>query len=311
MENIFPWDNNNLGGTEVAMKWFHKNVLPEMKNIRDYRCISVPGAPQSLEEIFQGKRNILWLHLTPDQVDDSGLNVLKREDFKETVEKIVVISNFHKKKTALEMNVDPDMIHVVEYPIGEIPFNPTKFDNVKVPKIIHASQAVRGMDILLQAVRKIEDDFELNIYNDFYPEQYDNPALDELMKDERITFYGKTPRSTVLKALADSHIHAYPSIFEETSCMIQAEALASGNLCVYSNIGVLPETSREHGTMVDFSVQEFSVILDSYTNALTDAINKVKNGQFDPKDQIKDIVEYRKDERIINQWLDFDKSLAQ
>ena len=59
MQDIFPWENNNLGGTEVATRWFHKNVLPEIKNLHNYRCISIPGRPHSLEDVFnKEKKNI-------------------------------------------------------------------------------------------------------------------------------------------------------------------------------------------------------------------------------------------------------------
>jgi glycosyltransferase involved in cell wall biosynthesis len=312
MENIFPWDNNNLGGTEVALKWFQKNVLPEMSNIKDYRCISVPGAPQNLEELFDGQRNILWLHLTPDQIDDNGMNVLKRKDFIDTVDHFIVLSKFHKKQTVLQLGVDPDIVHVIEYPLHETYFNEKKFDDIKKVKIIHASQAVRGLEILLQSTLIIDQDFELDIYNDFYPEQYENPALEKLIKDERITFYGKTPRSTVMKKFADSHIHAYPSIFEETSCLVQAEALASGNLCVYSNVGALPETSRGHGTMVDFiSKKNMEDIVKDYASNLNASIDIIKNRSFNPNDQIKDILEYRSHDRIVDQWVNFDKMLGE
>jgi glycosyltransferase involved in cell wall biosynthesis len=311
MEDVFAWDNNNLGGTEVAVRWFHKNVLPLMKNLRDYRCISVPGAPQNLEELFDGQRNILWLHLTPNQIDDNEMNVLKRQDFIDTVDHFIVLSEFHKKKTVLEIGVDPEIVHIIEYPLYDIEYNESKFYNTEKINIVHGSQASRGLDILLQATLQIDEDFQLDIYNDFYPERYENVNLERLIKDERINFYGKTPRRTVMRKFANSHIHAYPSIFEETSCLVQAEALASGNLCVYSNIGALPETSRGHGIMVDFlSSTNINKVVNDYSENLTNAIKIVKNQDFNPLKQIKDISEYRSEARIVQQWLDFDNSLG-
>lgn len=312
MEDIFPWNNNNLGGTEVATKWFHKNVLSEMKNLKDFRCISIPGRPHLLHEVFEGKKNILWLHLTPDQVDDNGLNVLKNDEFIETIHKIIVISNFHKKKTVAELGIDPNLVHVIEYPIDDsITFDMSKFKNVKKPKIIHGSQAIRGLEILLRVVSELDEDFELNVYNDFYPEQYDTPALDKMLKDKRITFYGKTPRVTVLDALSKSHIHAYPSIFDETSCLIQAEAMLAGNLCVYSNFGVLPETSLGHGIVSDFmSMSEVDQLVEDYKEKLVQAINIIKNNEFDPTQQVKDLKEKRSKEKIVQKWIDFDNSLV-
>ena len=311
MENIFPWDTNNLGGTEVGVRWFHKNVLPEMTNIRNYRCISLPGAPRNLEEVFDGQRNIVWLHLTPDQIDDNGLNVLKRQDFLDTVDHFIVLSEFHKKKTVSQLGVNPEIVHVIEYPLYDIEYNELKFEDVEKVRIVHGSQAVRGLEVLLQSTLHIQEDFQLDIYNDFYPELYDNPDLEKLLEDKRITFYGKTPRRTVMKKFGNSHIHAYPSIFEETSFLVQAEALASGNLCVYSNVGALPETSRKHGIMVDFiSNKNMDKIVKEYADSLVDAIEIIKNKKFDPSQQIEDISEYRSEARIVQQWLDFDNSLG-
>jgi len=97
-EDFFAWNNSYIGGTEVALKWFHKNVLPEMKNLKNYRCISVPGKPTILENVLDNsKKNILWLHLTPNQVDDNGMNVLQMTDFKKTLHKVIAISNFQKE----------------------------------------------------------------------------------------------------------------------------------------------------------------------------------------------------------------------
>ena len=282
-----------------------------MKNLRDYRCISVPGAPQNLEELFDGQRNILWLHLTPNQIDDNEMNVLKRQDFIDTVDHFIVLSEFHKKKTVLEIGVDPEIVHVIEYPLYDTEYNESKFYNTEKINIVHGSQASRGLDILLQATLQIDEDFQLDIYNDFYPERYENVNLEKLIKDERINFYGKTPRKTVMRKFANSHIHAYPSIFEETSCLVQAEALASGNLCVYSNIGALPETSRGHGIMVDFlSSTTVNKVVSDYSENLINAIKIVKDKDFNPLKQIKDISEYRSKDRIVQQWLDFDNSLA-
>lgn len=311
MENIFPWDTNNLGGTEVGVRWFHKNVLPEMTNIRNYRCISLPGAPRNLEEVFDGQRNIVWLHLTPDQIDDNGLNVLKRQDFLDTVDHFIVLSEFHKKKTVSQLGVNPEIVHVIEYPLYDIEYNESKFEDVDKVRIVHGSQAVRGLEVLLQSTLQIQEDFQLDIYNDFYPEKYENVDLEKLLEDKRITFYGKTPRKTVMRKFANSHIHAYPSIFEETSCLVQAEALASGNLCVYSNVGALPETSRKHGIMVDFiSNKNMDKIVKEYAESLVDAIEIIKNKEFDPSQQIEDISKYRGSERIIQQWLKLDNSLS-
>lgn len=51
-------------------------------------------------------------------------------------------------------------------------------------------------------------------------------------------------------------------------------------------------------------------IVKDYADSLRNAINMIKNNEFDPSEQIKDISLYRKKDKIIQKWLDFDKSLA-
>jgi uncharacterized protein (UPF0305 family) len=62
--------------------------------------------------------------------------------------------------------------------------------------------------------------------------------------------------------------------------------------------------------MIDFiSNQDINKVVDEYANSLNNAIKTIKNKGFDPSEQIKDLSEYRSSERIINQWINLDKSL--
>jgi hypothetical protein len=63
--------------------------------------------------------------------------------------------------------------------------------------------------------------------------------------------------------------------------------------------------------MVDFlSSTNINKVVNDYSENLTNAIKIVKNQDFNPLKQIKDISEYRSEARIVQQWLDFDNSLG-
>ena len=52
--------------------------------------------------------------------------------------------------------------------------------------------------------------------------------------------------------LETQHIMAYPSIYEETSCLTLIEACSAGCLCVVPNLGALPETGANFPWMYGF-----------------------------------------------------------
>ena len=136
----------------------------------------------------------------------------------------------------------------------------------------------------LNAIPLIEEDFELNIFNDFYPDLPHNFNQDGV-NDPRVNFYGKTPRKTVYKFFADAHIHAYPSTYPETSCLTQMEALSAGCYTVHTDLGALPETSMGNGKMIP--IHELTP--ERYAEELTKAIKTIKENGYDYTKQVKDI----------------------
>lgn len=311
MKEIFDWKKEEFGGTEFAAEWFSNNVSQHMKNMHNYYCMLVPGPGVPEDKLFGTQQKIVWLHILPDQIVNEGKKLFYSQDFLQTISHMIVTSNFHKEKVISQIGFPRDKIYVIQNPMAQgIPYNPNKFNLSGPVKIIHASQMERGMDMLLRAALLIDEDFELNIFNDFYPEHSNWDFVEECLRDDRINFYGKTPRKTLFKHFSNSHIHAYPSTHAETSCLVQVEAMAAGNLCVYSNIGALPETSLGHGAEVDFlNAKSYQDALEKYKLALENAIKTIKNKNFDPSDQISDILNNRSDKKIVSRWKDFDRSL--
>lgn len=303
MEKLpFTYNEDKFGGTEYMARGFRDKILPHVPKFNNYLCLVIPGPIPSFDpEFYKEDTLILWMHNPMDQLHDLVNVLLKDSRFSDRVKYIVAVSEYHKYRLLIDLpNIPEEKFIVIPNAIDPIEFDPAKFSNVHKPKLIHASRSYRGFNILLQSLPLIEEDFELSVFNDFYPDIPNN--LEEYTNDKRIIFYGDTPRRTVHRAMAESHIHAYPSSFAETSCLVQMEALSAGLLSVHTNVGALPDTSLGYGIMVDY----FSLSLETYAEELTKAIIKIKNGQHYPEQQIKDIKSIFSWERALANWKVFE-----
>lgn len=306
---IFDKNPNGYGGTEYMVDNFLQRIAPDMPKLNDYLCVVMPGQMHSSALEDNGVPIIIWLHNTLIQFNRDAIELFDNPIFSSKLKYLVVVSEYHKQETLRQCNVNPNKVIVIQNAIDNIDYNKDKFNNVDKVKLIHASSADRGMEVLLRATQLIEQDFELNIYNDFYPERSEvNPVYAEIFDDPRITFYGKTPRKTVLKSFGESHIHAYPTIYEETSCLTQIESLTSNCLAVYSDIGVLEETSLGYGMMAKISKNESGQIdieqyVKEYATLLDNAITRITLNGFDPEDQANTVYNFYSWERAKERWL--------
>lgn len=292
----FDYHTNVFGGTEYMGKGFESKILSSMPKLNNYLSIIIPGiVPKEKDILNYNKDIILWMHNLPKQFNYNYLfhNI---EIFKK-IKYIIVLSEEHKRILLLDKKVNPDIVYVIPNAIDEI--IPQKKSN-KI-KIIHTSAASRGMNILINSLKYLNDDFIVEIYNDFYPD-----LNTDIIFDSRIKFFGKTPKLTVKDSLASAHIHAYPSIYFETFCLSQAEAMSAGLLCVTSDFGALPEISNNHTILYrhTYNYEEHSKI---FAKNLKIAIDKVKSNSWNPKNQIEYINSTYSWDNIKNKWLEFHK----
>jgi glycosyltransferase involved in cell wall biosynthesis len=296
----FDYNRNAFGGTEYMASNFIKRILPEMPKLHNYISVVVPGNVPSLESILASKKQvIMWMHNTPQQFGDDKLKFLQNEKFINVIKYIVVPSKAHKKLLLEAMNIDPDKVYVVNNAIEPLIYNPNKFKDIKQVKLIHTSSPDRGLDVLLNAVNMIEEDFRLEIYNSFNPDAYP-----DLPNDNRVRFYGFTPKATVREAYEQSHIHAYPSTYPETFCISQVEAMSAGLLCVTSDYGALPEVSGGLTTMYPY-VEDRIEHAKIFAEQLTTAIKQIKSGNWNPEIEIEYANNTYSWEAIKKDWLVF------
>jgi glycosyltransferase involved in cell wall biosynthesis len=288
-----------FGGTEYMARGITEKILPKVPKFNDYLCIVSPGLLPSLDrEYYLDKQIVVWIHNMMNQLQEWVIETLNDPEVAKNIKFIIAVSEYHKQSLIREFtNVPADRFVVIPNAFEPVNFDPQKFVDVQKVKLIHASSSFRGMEVLLGSLKDVEEDFELNIFNDFYPDTTGHQYAG-LVDDPRVNFWGKTPRKIVSKFMSEAHIHAYPSIWEETFCLVQAEAMSAGLLCVYSDLGALPETSLGYGDMIPYiELSDFY-----YAELLTNAIRKIKNGEHDPMEQSKAIREKFSWDQVLEHW---------
>jgi glycosyltransferase involved in cell wall biosynthesis len=300
---MFPYNPDALGGTEYMAKRVNETILPRLPKFSGYRLMILPGAMP--EEYISEQPVIMWLHNPLYQLPVAARNLFRNQAFLDDLQWLIVVSDWHRTKMIETTSVDPDRIIVIPNAIDPINHDDSRFERrIDKPIIVHASKQHRGMEILIPALHRIPDDCELWVFNDFYPEEADLPAdVAEVVLDPRITYYGNTPRATVMKHFGTAHIHAYGGYWEETSCLVQIEALASGLLTVIGDTAALPETSLNHGMVVPLKGPDFrEEDIDGFAYSLSEAVGIVQNGVWIPGSQADEVASFYSWDRAYERW---------
>ena len=130
--------------------------------------------------------------------------------------------------------------------------------------VCYFSTPHRGLELLLNSWEfmreklNVGENAELNIYSSF--KIYDRGHLDEQFRHiykraenmDGVNYHGTVSNDEIREMLPNQHIMAYPSIYEETSCLTLIEACSAGCLSVIPNLGALPETGANFPWMYGF-----------------------------------------------------------
>jgi UDP-glucose:(glucosyl)LPS alpha-1,2-glucosyltransferase len=302
---IFLPSQGVYGGTEYMIRNFHDKIYPEMDNINNYVCVVMPGEVQPLNILLNtGKEIILWLHNLPFQYDVNAKTFLNNIKFLEKLKYVIVPSEYHKKTLKEETNIPLEKIYVISNAIEVRNSDLSRFEKPNKVKIVHTSSYDRGMALLMDAVRYVKNDFTLEVYNNFYPDLYPGSP----QADSRVKFFGSTPKKTVLSALEDAHIFAYPTIYLETFCLSLAESMSAGLYPVVPAYGALEEVANGFGDVYEYP-KDFEEHIKKHAEKLDAAIDMIMDGKWNPQEQIDCINSKYSWDSIKTQWLEFDKLL--
>lgn len=296
----FQYNTQAFGGTEYMGRGFEKHILSKLPKLDNYLCVIAPGTPPTFEEMYASTKPIIfWLHNTPTQFGENELRFLSDYRFIKNLKYMIVPSESAKLEVIQQTVIPAEKVYTIPNAIDQLKYDSNKFNKPTKIKLINASSPDRGLNVLLNAVSLIKDNFELNIFSKFNP--METPGYEP---DPRINFYGFSYKGTVLKHYEDSHIHVYPSTYSETFCISQAEAMSAGLLCVTSDIGALPEVSGGHTTIYPYE-SDNNKHIEVFAEKLSEAINTIKSGNWNPEEQIDYVNKNYSWDAIKDKWLEF------
>ena len=265
VEFVINTENDNLqldavsdkaiGGTELMRNWLFTELDKREPGIKEkFQFIST--RVRSLEP---DKQRILWIH---DLANDPEVQHLKDKENWKNFERIVFVSHWQQHQFKMLLGFPYEKGVVIQNAIYPIPEHEKPKDG-KI-NVCYFSTPHRGLELLLNAWEFMRTELkgglnaELNIYSSF--KIYDRGHLDEQFRHiykraqemDGVNYYGTVSNDSIREMLPNQHIMAYPSIYEETSCLTMIEACSAGCLCVVPNLGALPETGANFPWMYGY-----------------------------------------------------------
>lgn len=251
-----PQDDMGEYDGVTYLPWYDLNVKDEFNILIVWRAIAF------VDTNFTAKKTYLWMHDVP-------ANPSFTEERMKKINKIFVLSQFHK--SLLKMYKEGKLVDIPEDKVmvtsnGIMPVILNKKWQRDPYKLIYTSSYDRGLVYLLNmwsAIKKEVPEAHLEIFygwNLYDVVHANNPArarwkaqMQELMAQDGVTDHGRVGHAELNKEIATAGIWAYPSSFEEISCISAMRAQSLGAIPVVTNYAALKETVQ-HGVKVNFDI---------------------------------------------------------
>jgi glycosyltransferase involved in cell wall biosynthesis len=242
---------NAKGGTELMKIRLQESIDPAL--LDNFQIF----VSRVHEELSDKHVRILWLQ---DLAGDPESEHLKNGGWNK-FHKLVFSSHWQMRGYIERYNIPWSKCIVIRN--GIIPIDFEKKNREKI-KLVYTPTPHRGLQILYPVFDKLSqeyDNIELDVFSSFklYGWEDRDKPFQELFKmleaHPKINYYGTVPNDELRDHLSKAHIFAYPSIWQETSCLCLMEAMSAGLMCVHSNFGALPETAANWTYMYQYQDQ--------------------------------------------------------
>lgn len=264
-----------------------------------------------VRDLDPSKKKILVLH---DLAGDPEVSHLANGGWKK-FDKLVFVSHWQRQMYNAYLGVPFDASVVLQN--ATRPFSRHDKPEDKV-RLIYFSTPHRGLDILYTAYdtlyKKYGDKIELNVFSSFdlygwgERDEQHKKLFSALQSHPGINYSKSISNEQIREQLKHHHILAYPSTWQETSCLVLIESMMAGLTCVHSSLAALPETAMGSTRMYDY-FENMYMHLGMFTNELDHAIESVLEGYGVSDDRIEFINEYYSWENRALQWEDLLTSL--
>jgi len=248
------WDmieNNELsknaqGGTELMLRRIYDGYISR-ETLAKFQII--PSRVRNLDE------NKYRIYIINDLPGDPEVTAALQDDAWKKFHKIVFVSHWQAQRFIEAYGIDWSRCVVMQNAIHNIAPMPMADD---VIRLIYHTTPHRGLNILLTVYDELvkrHPEVHLDVYSSF--KLYGWEGRDAEFKDlfdfcenhEKITYHSAVPNDEVRVALSKADIFAYPSTWQETSCLCLMEAMSAGLVCVHPDFAALPETAANWTSM--------------------------------------------------------------
>ena len=269
-------NQNPKGGTELQFDYLEKYVD---KKLLDQVQITT-SVPEKIP-LHPTKINILWQKNSYDQPNLTPWFQDKSNHHK--YDWYVFNSHWTFEKFRMLFDLPLEKCLVIKNGIDKIQ-KAKPYEKNKPIKIIHQNTPWRGLSVLLGAMQLVKNPLiTLDVYSsteiygkDFMEKNDDNykELYEQAKQLPNVNYIGYKPNSYIKDNMHKYNMYAYPSIFEETSCISLLECMAGGLYCVTTNLGALFETGAEFPMYIPYDnnhrrlAMKFASAIDASANIL-------------------------------------------
>jgi glycosyltransferase involved in cell wall biosynthesis len=220
---------------------------------------------------------ILWLHYAHDQPIFLNVDFTKFTHF-------VCVSNWQKSQFIKYLKLPEHKITVIRNGGADY----FTFNKQKEKTLIYASTPFRGLEhvpYIFKQILQHHPDCKLKVFSGMklygMEDSIEFKKIYNELKTLPNTYYHEPiSHKELANEFKKACILLYPNIWEETSCVTLIEAMRSGCYPIISDIGALPETAINYGTIVKLTgkydpkgwipTKEF---LDNFANSSIQVLN--------------------------------------
>jgi FkbM family methyltransferase len=291
-----------LGGTELMYNELMKRLPDAYKehfSIFNY-----------ISQADFSKTTIFWNQLSYDQ---QAIAWMSDRELLDKIDHFVFVSNWQSEEFRKIYNVYGYKSQVIKNACIEVVNQEKPIDKIK---ICYTSTPYRGLDVLLRAWEILNPtDCELHVFSSckIYgkefaeSEDYKYQHLYDWCKSlPNVIYRGSVPNEILRQELGTFHIMAYPSTFEETSCIAVIEGLCNGLSVLCSNLGALPETTEGWANVYTY-LENKEAHSQKFSQILFQEIESIKRQKLSNKSDVQKIIytqRFNWDTRIL-EWKNY------
>ena len=265
------------GGTEIQLEYLNKYVSKDLLD-----KVQITTSVPEKEPLHPTKVNILWQKNSYDQPPIAPWFQDKSNHKK--YDWYVFNSHWNYEKFRMMFGIPTERCLVIKNGIDDIKSRNLKNKKDKIKLIFHPTPW-RGLNVILAAMQHVKNpNIELDVYSscEIYGEDFKKEndinyqgLYDQAKSLPNVNYIGYKPNEYIKEHLHEYDIFAYPSIWEETSCISALEAMAAGLYIITTDYGALYETCAEFSSYVPYQedykalAQNFAFAIETIADNLT------------------------------------------